>query len=259
MEIVGKRIQQIMFDTPKMLRPSPGVFKRVVEGRQIKDVDRRAKLLIFRLEGNVVFTTHLRLTGRLLYRRKGDLPDDYVHVTLCFSDGTELRFANSRKFGYMELLEDRRTEQAVRERYGPEPLDDLEKSQFYQILQSTRRKVKDVLMDQALIAGIGNIYANDALWLARVHPETVANKLSRGESDRLFSAISSILREALKRGGSSDQWYRQIHGEKGHYQDHFRVYSKKDEPCVRHPDTKIKYLKVSQRGTFYCPKCQVKR
>lgn len=243
-----------------MLKPSPEVFKNSVEGQEITQVDRRAKLLFFHLDSGDVFTTHLKLSGRLLYRPPGHPPDDYVHVKLIFTDGSELRFSNARKFGFMEILNVKGQGLSVKEmqdRYGPEPLDDLDVDTFYRILQGTRKMIKSLLMDQSRISGVGNIYANDALWMAQIHPKTPANKISREKSDALFKAIESVLKEALEKGGSSDNWYRQAHGEKGSYQDNFRVYQRAGEACDR-CGTELEYMKVSQRGTFYCPSCQEK-
>lgn len=240
-----------------MLKPSPEDFKTAVEGQEIASIDRRAKLLFFYLESGDVFTTHLKLSGRLLYRPLSHPWDDYVHVKLIFSDGSELRFSNARKFGYMEMMEGGEQMAEIQAKYGPEPLDDLNTDAFYRILKNTRKMIKSLVMDQSRISGVGNIYANDALWMAKVHPETPANQLSRKESDALFDAIESVLKEALEKGGSSDQWYRQAHGEEGHYQDDFKVYQRAGKPCHR-CGAKIKYMQVSQRGTFYCPQCQKK-
>lgn len=259
-EIVGKKIVEVAFDTPKMLKPSPPAFKSAVEGRVVSKIDRRAKLLFFHLDNGRVFTNHLKLSGRLLYRPPGHPPDDYTHVVLHFNDGSELRFADARKFGYMELAEasGRKSEVGeIKSKYGPEPLDDLTKDKFYEILQGTRRRVKDVLMDQKLVSGVGNIYANDALWLAQIHPETPANSIEREAADELLDAIEGVLEESLQTGGSSENWYRQIHGEKGHYQDHTKVYQRAGEACAR-CGAPIEYMKVSQRGTFICPQCQRK-
>lgn len=261
-EVVGKVIAKIWWDTPKMLKPSPQVFINLVKNQKLTCVDRRAKLLLFCLSNGSILTTHLKLSGRLLYRPAGFPPDEYVHVILRFSDGSQLRFSNARKFGYMEVFNSTPAQQRskiaqIKEKYGPEPLDDLEWEEFYEILKGGRRKVKVLLMDQSCISGIGNIYANEALWMAKIHPETPANRISREKAKRLFEALELVLKEALAEGGSSDNWYRQIHGEKGHYQEHFKVYQRTGKPC-RRCGTRIEYAKVSQRGTFYCPHCQSK-
>lgn len=274
-EVAGFKIEEITYDTSKMLRPNPESFIRGVQSKIIKSVDRRAKFLIFNLEEGGFFTVHLRLSGRLLVRKPEEPEDDFVHVVLQLKiknskckvatqnsklnkcEKLELRFAEARKFGYMRYLESHKELESVLAEYGPEPLDGLTEEKFYQILSSTGRKIKQVLMDQKTIAGIGNIYANDALWVAKIHPETGANRLSRSDSEELFKAINNVMQEALRLGGSSDQWYRQIHGEEGEYQQYFKIYSRAGEKCSRCGEV-VKYKKLGGRGTFWCPKCQKK-
>jgi len=257
-EIVGKKIVSVEYDTPKMLRPVGEEFAQAVTGLVISSIDRRAKMLFLDLDNGQSIAIHLKLNGRLLHRERTDPADEYVHIKLVFNDDSELRFADSRKFGFMELKVESEKLKVI-EGYGPEPLDDLSREKFFEIVHNSRRRIKDLLMDQKSIAGVGNIYANDALWLGKIHPETAGQKLSHQEIDTLFDTLESVLKEALIDGGASDQWYRQLHGEEGHYQEHFKVYGQTGKECVRHPGEKIQYLKVSQRGTFICPRCQVKR
>ncbi len=259
-EIVGKTIVDVWWDRPKMLRPRPEAFVSGVKNRRITGVGRKAKLLIFEL-GKGFFVCHLRLSGRLLVRREADKPDDYVHVVLKLKaksqkpKATELRFAEARLFGYMQYVESQEELDKILEKYGPEPLDDLTSEEFFKILQKTSRPIKLVLLDQNRIAGVGNIYANDALFLAKIHPRTPANSLSAGQSSSLLKAIEQVFKEGLKYGGASDQWYRQVHGEKGSYQEHFKVYGQAGQVCDI-CGTKIKRIELGGRGTFYCPKCQ---
>ena len=262
-EIVGQTIVEVWWDREKMLRPSPAVFIEGVEGKEIVGVGRRAKLLIFELRGkdklcNYIIC-HLRLSGRLLVRQKEDKQDDYVHVVLRFytPDGCvkELRFAEARLFGYMEYLPDQASLEKILSKYGPEPLDDLTEDKFYLILQKTKKPIKPVLLDQEKISGVGNIYANDALFLAKIHPQIPAKSLNRQQSDELLKAIEQVLKEGLKYGGASDQWYLQVHGEEGKYQEHFKVYGRAGQKCDR-CDGVIKRIEVGGRGTFYCSGCQ---
>lgn len=209
---------------------------------------------------NGFFLVHLKLSGRLLVRKPKDLLDDYTHVVLELEQGKkklQLRFAEARKFGYMQYIESEKELEKVLSEFGPEPLNGLTKEEFREILQGTKRKIKEALMDQKVIAGIGNIYANEALWLAKIHPEVSTNSLSASQLSRLFEALGSVLREALEKGGASEQWYRQIHGEGGHYQESFKVYQQADKKCPR-CGSKIKRKEVSGRGTFFCPRCQKK-
>jgi len=271
-EIVGCTITDVWYDREKMLRPSAEGFVKGVKGKKIAGVGRRAKLLIFELgpdgrRGSYI-ACHLRLSGRLFIRQKDDRPDDYVHVVLCLKDCggnpntpvgcvKELRFSEARRFGYMQYLRSQKELEKILGKYGPEPLGDLTADKFYSILQKTRRAVKTLLLDQSKISGVGNIYANDALFLAKVHPQTPANKLTRAQSDKLLKALEQVLEEGLGHGGASDQWYLQVHGEKGSYQNHFKVYGRTGQEC-NVCGTKIERIVLGGRGTFFCPKCQPK-
>ena len=267
-EIVGGAIAGVWFNQPKMLRPGAEGFMKGVEGKKVAGVKRRGKLLIFELGERGCFVCHLRLSGRLLVRRPEDPPDDFVHVVLKLktqnlklgkpeSDDLELRFAEARLFGYMQYLSDEVALEKILKKYGPEPLKDLDEDKFYSILRKSKKPIKLLLLDQEKIAGVGNIYANDALFLSQIHPQTPASKLSKNQADQLLQAIENVFKEGLKYGGASDQWYRQVHGEEGKYQEHFKVYGRDGQPCDV-CGAKIKRIEVGGRGTFYCPKCQVK-
>lgn len=256
-EIVGERVKKVEYDTEKILKPNPQVFINAVKGQLIKKVERKAKLLIFYLGDGKMIVAHLKLSGRLLVRDKTDSPDDYVHAKLIFDSGRELRFAEARKFGFFRLLENEKELAEILKEYGPEPLNGLTKEGFSEILKTASGKIKTVLLDQKMIAGVGNIYANEALWMAKIHPEEKVNNLSSNQVSKLFRALEDVLKEGLLKGGASDQWYRQVHGEVGHYQENFKVYRQERRPCL-HCGTLIKRLKVGGRGTFFCPKCQTK-
>lgn len=263
--VPGYQIKDIWFDNPKSLQPTPEVFIDGVKSRIIEKIERHGKILIFCLRGSNVFVVHFKLTGRLLVRKVTDLSDEYVHVILRLeasqasslkppASKIELRFADARKFGFMRLLQKGELTRFLTE-FGPEPLDDLTREKFREILAGTSRKVKEVLMDQKAISGIGNIYANEALWLAKAHPETPADRLSQKQMIELFDSIEKVLKEGLKTGGASDEWYLDAFGAKGKYQEHFKVYGRVGLPCLR-CRTPIQRIAVGQRGSFYCPKCQ---
>ena len=290
-EILGAKILDIWTDTPKMLQPSVEAVRGTVVGSKIGAIKRRAKLLIFsmrpgeseRSEGSpnqvpnprnhsvrgrqvrndgdgVYLLIHLKLSGRLLLREATDPPDDWQHIvlTLEMPDGEkkELRFCDLRKFGYLKLVDWERFQEIYSE-YGPEPLDDLTLGKFQAILSKSKIAIKKLLMDQKRISGIGNIYANEALWLAKVHPERAANGLSLEESKNLFAAIENVLGEGLRYRGTTakDDFYLDAHGKKGNYQSQLRIYREAGKPCPR-CGTLIKRIKVGGRGTFFCPTCQ---
>jgi len=167
----------------------------------------------------------------------------------------ELRFCDLRKFGWIKLVGNKKQLGRILSEFGPEPLDDLDFGTFKKILTSTRRPVKILLMDQKKISGVGNIYANDALFLARIDPRRPANKVTEKEAKKLFQAIEKVLKAGIKYRGASDQYYLDALGHKGSYQDHFLVYGRDGKKCFG-CQGKIKRIKIGGRGTFYCPVCQ---
>lgn len=254
-ELKGLRFEGVETNTPKMIRPTPAEFEKVLKGQKFTFVKRRAKLLIFGLERSK-FVIHLRLTGRLLLRKVGDPPDEFQRAVFKLSNGRELRFADLRKFGYAKLFKNDAELEKLLSEFGPEPFDDLTREKFCEILAQTSRRVKDVLMDQTKISGVGNIYANDALWLAKIHPESKSSKLSPRQADNLYDAIIEILEKSFKLRGASDRpGYRDVYGQKGSYQDHFLVYQKTGKPCPR-GEGKIERITIGGRGTFFCKTCQ---
>ncbi len=253
--IVGKKILNLTTDSPKQVQPSLVAVKKAVVGVTIKEIKRRAKLLQIFLSNGKILVVHLKLTGRLLVRKKESPQDDWQHVVISLSDDRELRLADLRKFGWIKLVEDKKDLVKLLAGFGPEPLDDLDFQAFQDILSSSRRAVKLVLLDQQKISGIGNIYTNEALFLAKIDPRRSANQVTEKEARKLFQAIEKVLQEGIKYRGASDQYYLDALGHKGSYQDHFLVYGRTGKPCFQcHGE--IKRIKIGGRGTFYCPRCQ---
>lgn len=239
----------------KMAKPSPTVYSQQVVGQRLAGIQRHAKYILMSLSDHGYLVFHLKLNGRLFWRQKSDAEDKYTHLILFLDDGSELRFADSRKFAYSEYIPTDDDLKDLLATVGPDALT-IDPKTFYHVLQGTSRKIKVVMMDQQLIAGVGNIYANDALWLAKIHPATPANQISKPRSRELLDAMKTVLNESLEKGGASDQWFLHIDGGKGAYQESFKVYGRKGEFCRRHPKQRIEYLKIGQRGSFICPKCQ---
>jgi formamidopyrimidine-DNA glycosylase len=252
--IVGGKILGITTDSPKQVQPSPSLVEKAIVGASIKEVERRAKLLQIFLSNGKVIVIHLKLTGRVLVRKKTAPKDQHQRVTISLNEDRELRFVDLRKFGWVKVMTGGELEYVNRE-FGKEPLDDLDLKSFREILSSTRRPVKVLLMDQKKISGIGNIYACDALFLAGIHPSKKANSLSQRKQSKLFDAIEKVLTVGLKYRGASDQFYLDALGRKGSYQKHFLVYGRAGEKCNK-CGKKIKKVKLSGRGTYFCPKCQ---
>ena len=256
--IVGRKIVDVVYDAPKMLLPNPKTVLAGVVGTKIVKVDRKAKLLLFYLSDGNILVIHLRLTGRLIFRPKKAPPDDWQHVVFKFETDDELRFCDLRKFGFVRLVIDEKELERILSEFGPEPLTaEFTKEKLREILEKTTKPVKIALMDQTKIAGVGNIYANEALFWAGIHPETKANRLSENQVIRLYEALEKVLKEGIKYRGAteSDRAYRDVEGRPGRFQERFAVYGKEGEGCVR-CRTKIKRIKLGGRGTFFCPECQ---
>ena len=253
--IVGKKILAIETDSAKQVQPSLGAVKKAVVGATIKKIKRRAKLLQVFLSNGKILVIHLKLTGRLLVRKKGASRDDWQHVTFVLSGDRELRFADLRKFGWIRLVGNEKELGKMLTEFGPEALDGLNLKEFQTILSSSSRPIKILLMDQKKIAGIGNLYVCDALFLAKIHPERKADGLNKKEIKRLFEAIEKVLKAGIKYRGASDQYYLDALGHKGLYQDHFLVYGRAGKKCLKCKD-KVEKTKLGGRGTYFCSTCQ---
>lgn len=228
--------------------PSAASFKKQVAGRKILDVSRRAKYLIISLQ-DLDLLIHLRMSGDLLFRDAGHSPEKHDRVLFQLSDGRRLAFNDTRKFGRVWLTDDR---ESVLGKLGPEPLEkEFTAEWLYEHLQSRARYLKPLLLDQTFLAGLGNIYTDEALHIARLHPLKGSNTVTREQAAALYKAIHAVLREGIRRNGASIDWvYRG-----GEFQNHFRVYGRDGQPCPQCGRT-IQKLTVGQRGTHICPGCQ---
>lgn len=253
--IIGYKVLNITTNSPKQVQPSLSTVKKVIVGASFKKIQRRAKILQVFFSNGAIMIIHLKLTGRLLFRDKKKPLDDYQHVTLSLDKGKELRFADARKFGWLKLIKDKKELKKLLKDFGPEPLDDLSLPIFQKILASSHRPIKIVLMDQKKISGIGNIYANEALFLARINPERPADKITKKETEKLYQSLEKVLLLGLRYRGASDNDYLDALGHKGSYQKHFLVYGQQGKPCS-YCSGLIKRIKIGGRGTFYCPQCQ---
>lgn len=258
--IVGLKITDVTYDAPKMLLPNPKTILAAVVETKIVKVDRRAKLILIYLSNGNILVIHLKLTGRLVIRTKKTPPDEWQHVVFKFEGGSELRFCDLRKFGFVRLVIDDKELEELLSEFGPEPLtSEFTKEKLGEILRRTTKPVKLLLIDQEKIAGVGNIYANEALFWARVHPEVKSNRLSDNQISGLYEALDKVLKEGIKYKGAteSDRAYRDVEGNPGKFQEHFVVYGREGEKCIK-CGTKIEKIKLGGRGTFFCPKCQFK-
>lgn len=247
--LVGKTVSgaQVLWARTLAL---PGVeeFCARLPGQAIADVSRRGKFLIFRLTQDALLV-HLRMSGDLLVEAQDTPPASHHRLLVDFDDGLRLAFNDTRKFGRVWLV---RNPQDVLAGLGPEPLDpELTAQQLHQRLQTTRRSLKPLLLDQSFLAGLGNIYTDEALHLAHLHPLTPANHVSPEGAEHLLSAIRQVLEEGIRRNGASIDWvYRG-----GDFQNYFRAYQRTGQPCPE-CGAPIQRMVIGQRGTHFCPHCQ---
>lgn len=243
--------------------------KKTVIGKKIKGLRRFGKMLVIDTEGKESLAIHLKMTGRLIYRGKKQpknlqvqdpkiqkLPSLHTRIIIYFTNGDTLYFNDLRKFGWIKVLDVSSIKYQV-SRLGIEPFTkEFTLENFQKVVSLSNKPVKLLLMDQEKIAGVGNIYANDALFAARIHPKSPARKLNPEEVGLLYNKISEILKKAIKWKGASDDAYVDAFGEKGEVQEHFLVYARNKEKCLNNCGSTIKKIKLGGRGTFYCPNCQ---
>lgn len=234
--------------------PSVGRFKEQVVGRQVRSVGRRGKYIIVTLDRGYLLI-HLKMSGRLYLTPKGQPWEKHEHTTFDLDDGYQLRFWDVRKFGRVYLVEE---PEQVTGSLGPEPLaDDLTLEGFRQRLAGRSGRLKSLLLNQAFLAGLGNIYADEALFRAGLHPLRSARSLTLLEAQRLYEAIRSVLRKAIADGGTTlgDGGYVDAGGRAGDYQERIAVYGRTGETCIR-CQTPIERLVIGGRSSHFCPCCQ---
>jgi formamidopyrimidine-DNA glycosylase len=248
----GRRLERVEILDPRLTRPHD-LFEvaEELEGDRVVAVERRGKYLLIRLESGLGLLVHLRMTGGFHWRET-----THERALLELDDGTRLAYRDVRRFGTWLVLEDAELEPYLATKNGPEPLGPRFTSRWLEP-QLTRRRapLKAVLLDQRVVAGLGNIYADEALWRARLSPLRPANGLDADEIGRLQRAIRAALRTGIERQGSTLRDYATPDGSAGSMQDEFRVYGQEGEPCPR-CGTQIAKGRVGGRGTWYCPRCQ---
>jgi formamidopyrimidine-DNA glycosylase len=223
--------------------------------RRVGAVHRRGKWLLVELDGGDFLMVHLGMTGRFTVVQPGTRVEQHTHLVFRLDNDHELRFRDARRFGSVTYFPDRASWEAfLATRLGPEPWD-LTAAELRAALKATRRAVKAVLLDQTVVAGVGNIYADEACFAARIDPRRLGNALRPGEADRLLHAIRRVLDRAIEAGGSSIRDYVGGSGQPGGYQDQFLVYGRQGERCPRCRET-IQSVRLGGRSTHYCPRCQ---
>lgn len=270
--LVGHTILSEVHDTPKGFPNSPNDVSTFLIGAKVAAVRRRAKVLLIDLDSEYSLVIHLKMTGQLVYRGKdtfgaghpndsliGELPDRSTRVTLELDRGAKLFFNDQRKFGWVKLYPTVEVPNIdFMKKVGPEPLEDDFTPEVFitRIKRRANTTIKAALLDQTVLAGIGNIYADESLWGAKIHPATRVKDVPSAKLKKLFDEIQYVLRLAIEKGGSTDKNYVNAEGKKGSYIDFARVFRREGLPCPCHPDTLILKSKVAGRGTHTCPVCQ---
>jgi formamidopyrimidine-DNA glycosylase len=269
----GKTVKAVNFDWQKSFPNAQPDAEKFLIGATITDVKRRAKVLIIDLDSGYSLIIHLKMTGQLVFRSNDDkqrfgaghptrslvdsLPDKSTHVTLDLAD-SKLFFNDQRKFGWVRLVPMLEIPLIdFFKKVGPEPLaDDFKPKDFIDRLYRRKKsKIKPVLLDQTVIAGVGNIYADESLFAAGIHPETVITDIKKTKLELLFKELQSVLRLSIEKGGSTDKNYVDAEGKKGSYLTFAKVFRRENRPCTVCGAT-IEKIRVAGRGTHICPNCQ---
>ncbi|MEK7638741.1 MAG: bifunctional DNA-formamidopyrimidine glycosylase/DNA-(apurinic or apyrimidinic site) lyase [Patescibacteria group bacterium] len=270
-KVVGRTIADVGVLHPKSVANDDN-FQGRLAGKTIEHIDRVGKLMIFSFknENDLYLLAHLKMTGQFFFvDTRGDvvggghtftkvdlkLPTKHTRVVFRFTDGTTLYFNDMRLFGYTKLA-DAEAAFLARSGYGPEPIDPNFDCEWF-VTEVRRRKapIKAVLLDQSFVAGLGNIYADEALWHAKIRPTRRADTLTRKEAAALATAARDVLQESITAGGTTFQHFADTNGDPGNFIDHLKVFGKQGEACER-CGTTIKKIRTAGRGTHYCPGCQ---
>lgn len=285
--LVGQKIVLVKIFSAKIASHSEAFFKKKLVGRKIIKLERRGKLLIFSLSPASLpapdyLLIHLKMTGQLIYLNRrakivgghslnsnrrtndnslaaavgGELPNKYTRASISFKPNGQLFFNDLRKFGYLKLATGVELERLLKNNYGPEPLTPAFSLPVFQtILKNRTTKIKALLLNQKLIAGLGNIYVDESLWAARINPERPAGSLSSPETKKLWQAINRIIKQAIKERGTTFSNYVDSKGQSGNFSRFLRVYGRQGKKCPNCRNLLLK-KKVAGRGTHYCPHCQ---
>lgn len=269
--IIGKQVAHEVHDTDKGFPNAPADVQAFLLGAAITAVRRRAKVLMIDLSTEHTLIIHLKMTGQLVYRGEqnfgaghpndslvGELPDRSTRVTLEFTDGSKLFFNDQRKFGWMRLMPTIEVPNInFMQKVGPEPLEaDFTAAQFAErFKRRAKTNIKAALLDQTVVAGVGNIYADESLWEARVHPKRLVGSLDDDDYQALYVGLRKVMHLSIEKGGSTDKNYLTAEGKRGSYLDHASVFRKEDTPCPRCGQL-VEKIRWAGRGTHFCPNCQ---
>jgi formamidopyrimidine-DNA glycosylase len=249
--VVGKTIKEVIFKDARLLKAiKPQAFAKEVVGQKIVQALRRGKVIILKLQSGKFIIIHLRISGWLLLAGE---EGKHSRIILKLSDGKLLNFCDGRVLGELRLVDDWHDLNVVKT-MGPEPLD-ISKQEFVKLFEGKKTKIKPLLMDQHFLAGVGNIYAQEAVFCAEIHPEKAADKIEKKDLEKLYDCLIRVLKEGIKHKGTSADSYFRLDGSKGTHVEHLMVYQRDGEPCVKCKKPLIR-ITTSGRGTVFCPHCQ---
>ncbi len=256
--IKGKTIKEVTVWYPKIITGDAKEFKRQLVGKKITTIDRYAKYLLIRLSGNLTVVSHLRMEGKYRLVKINTKKDKHDHVQIVFSDNSALRYNDVRKFGRMQLIKTgTEKEKTGISKLGAEPNSAAFTVSYLQNgLARKKKNIKNTLLDQSVVAGLGNIYVDEVLWETKIHPLSQANTIPAERVAQLHDNINSLIELAIAERGTTIHTYLDANGKTGGFQKMLQVYGHKGEPCVR-CGTPLEKIKVNGRGTTFCPECQV--
>lgn len=269
--LISKKIVAVEIFNKKSIKSSVDSFKKNLLNKKIKQIERIGKLMMFDLADKNFLLVHLKMTGQLIYRhghqiiegghnlpvfKENDLPTKFTWVTWEFNDGSKLYFNDMRKFGYLKIVDQEEKEKIVA-KYGIEPLTkNFTLTNFKKVLAGRKTTIKAVLLNQALIAGIGNIYADEICFAAGIRPDSSVAKIGEVEIKKLFSSSQAIIKKAIEHKGTTFKDYVNAHGGKGNFSDYLKVYKRVGKKCLRCKEGIIASKKIAGRTSHYCPVCQ---
>lgn len=256
-QVLNVPIKRIDVRYSKTINGNVDEFKNILTGQKIIKIDRRGKYLLFRFSNNYTMISHLRMEGKYLVESHTEPIEKHSHVIFELADGRDLRYNDTRKFGRMQVVKtDDETLLPGIKKLGPEPLSaDFTVDDFYQRLQKKKKMIKPALLDQTVVAGLGNIYVDEVLWMSKIHPQTPANHLTKTEVRELHDNIIKELKLSIEAQGTTVFTFKTAFNHAGEFQKQLHVYRKTGEPCER-CQTPIERIVVGQRGTHICPKEQ---
>lgn len=251
----GKTIGRVVFHRDNIRYPLDKAWIAAISDNRIRQITRRAKLIVMHLDKGLLLW-HLGMTGSLRVSRADEAKRRHDHIECYLSDGRILRFHDPRRFGYLKWFADQTALDASIAHYGVEPLsDDFNADALWQHARRKRQAVKNFIMDQSVVVGVGNIYACEALFAAAIRPQTPCGSISRARYQCLVTAIQQILQKAIAEGGTTLKDFENADAKPGYFQQSLAVYGRKDQPCPQ-CQTLIKTIKLGGRNSFYCPMCQ---